>query len=408
MLFERIYDEDLAQASYLIGCQATGQAVVVDPRRDARVYLEKAGQHGMEIIAVTETHIHADYLSGSKELAAATGAKLYFSDEGDEDWKYDFEGEKLRDGDGIRAGNVVLRALHTPGHTPEHLSFLVTDGATSSEPRFILTGDFVFVGDLGRPDLLDEAAGGQGTRFAGAKQVFRSLRDRFLALPDYVQVWPGHGAGSACGKALGAVPVSTVGYERLFSWWGPFVEGGDEEGFVEALLEGQPDAPAYFGRMKRQNKAGPVLLGERPRLKRYAPPDLDGELRVGEILFVDTRSLDAYRKGAVTGALQVPGGKSFASWAAWVIDPEKEKRPIVLLARDGDDAARLRDRLSYVGIDNVAGFVSGVEGLRTEPAPTTTPEKLERAEDVFVLDVRARSEYEAGHIPEAHQLHGGA
>jgi hydroxyacylglutathione hydrolase len=238
--------------------------------------------------------------------------------------------------------------------------------------------------------------------------VFRSLRDRFLALPDYVQVWPGHGAGSACGKALGAVPVSTVGYERLFSWWGPFVEGGDEEGFVEALLEGQPDAPAYFGRMKRQNKAGPVLLGERPRLKRYAPPDLDGELRVGEILFVDTRSLDAYRKGAVTGALQVPGGKSFASWAAWVIDPEKEKRPIVLLARDGDDAARLRDRLSYVGIDNVAGFVSGVEGLRTEPAPTTTPEKLERAEDVFVLDVRARSEYEAGHIPEAHQLHGGA
>jgi hydroxyacylglutathione hydrolase len=152
MLFTRIYDEDLAQASYLIGCQATGEAVVVDPRRDVAVYLDEAERNGMRIVAVTETHIHADYLSGSRELVAATGATLYLSDEGDDDWKSGFEGEE------IRVGNVSLEAVHTPGHTPEHLSFLLTDGATTDEPCFMLTGDFVFVGDLGRPDLLDEAA----------------------------------------------------------------------------------------------------------------------------------------------------------------------------------------------------------------------------------------------------------
>src|SRR5215217_2551216 len=272
MLFTRIYDEDLAQASYFIGCQATGEALVVDPRRDIQVYLEEAEKHAMRIVAVTETHIHADYLSGSRELAAATGARLYLSDEGDADWKYGFQGERLYDGDEISVGNVLL-----------------TEGATTDEPGFVLTGDFVFVGDLGRPDLLDEAAGGKDTRFVGAKQMFASLREKFLTLPDYVQVWPGHGAGSACGKALGAVPTSTVGYERLFSWWGRYVEGNDEEGFVEAFLEGQPDAPVYFGRMKRQNRSGPALLGKRPGLTRYAPGELGQKLQDEEIVFVDTR-----------------------------------------------------------------------------------------------------------------------
>jgi len=188
MLFKHIYDEDLAQASYLIGCQATGEAVVVDARRDADTYLALAAHHGLRITAVTETHIHADYQSGSRELAARTGAQLYLSDEGDQDWKYGFAGTPLKHGDVIKLGNVRLEAVHTPGHTPEHLSFLVTDGATSEQPGFFLTGDFVFVGDVGRPDLLDEAAGGVDTRFAGAKRLFASLRDHFLTLPDHVQV----------------------------------------------------------------------------------------------------------------------------------------------------------------------------------------------------------------------------
>lgn len=407
MLFERIYDEDLAQASYFIGCQATGQAAVVDPRRDVKVYLEKAKKEGLQITAVTETHIHADYLSGSRELAAATGATLYLSDEGDENWKYGVEAENLYEGSEIRVGNVVLTAVHTPGHTPEHLSFLVTDGATTSEPGFILTGDFVFVGDLGRPDLLDEAAGGEDTRFEGAKQMFRSLHEKFLGLPDYVQVWSGHGAGSPCGKALGAVPASTVGYERLFSWWGPHVEQNDEQGFVDNLLADQPDAPAYFGRMKRQNKSGPAFLGERPALEEYDTGRLGELLERDEVLFVDTRSPGEFAKGAVPRSLNIPEGNNFASRAAWVLDPAEESRPIVLLARDEENAEHLRDKLSYVGVDGVAGYATSTEGLEKEPVRTVAPEELEQLEDPFVLDVRARSEYEEGHIPGAAQLHGG-
>ena len=406
MLFTRIYDEDLAQASYFIGCQGTGEAVVVDPRRDVGVYLDEAEKKGMKIVAVTETHIHADYLSGSRELAAATGATLYLSDEGDAEWKYGFEGEKLYDGDEIPVGSVTLRAIHTPGHTPEHLSFLVTDGGTTDEPGFILTGDFVFVGDLGRPDLLDEAAGGKDTRFLGAKQMFASLRDKFLALPDYVQVWPGHGAVSACGKALGTVPTSTVGYERQFSWWGHYLEQEDEEGFVEALLEGQPDAPVYFGRMKRQNRSGPALLKERP-LERYEAASLGELLDRSEILFVDTRAHREFGTGAIPGSLNIPAAGSFVTRASWVIDPERDGRPIVLLARGEADARDLRDKLARVGIDNVVGYAASLEGLEMERVSTVSPDELKEIEDPFILDVRTKAEYEADHIPGATQLHGG-
>src|SRR5699024_9454256 len=266
MLLERIYDEDLAQAGYLIGCQAKGEALVVDARRDISQYLDLAAAHDMTITAVTETHIHADYLSGTRELAAATGAQTYVSGEGGADWQYEFDATRLHDGDEITLGNITVKAVHTPGHTPEHLSFLVTDGAFADEPGYMLTGDFVFSGDVGRPDLLDEAAGGVDTRFAGARQIFARLRDTLLTLPDPAQVFPGHGAGSACGKALGSVPSTTVGYERKYSWWGRYLADNDEQGFIDELLDGQPDAPAYFGRMKRQNRRGPAIMGERAPL----------------------------------------------------------------------------------------------------------------------------------------------
>ena len=176
MLFKHIYEEGLAQGSYLIGCQSVGSAVVVDPRRDIQVYLDEAQKNGMKIVAVAETHIHADYLSGARELAKATGAKLYLSDEGDENWKYKglegFDYQLVRDGDQIKLGNITLTVVHTPGHTPEHISFLVQDGATASEPGFFLSGDFVFVGDIGRPDLLEEAAGILGTAEPSARRMF--------------------------------------------------------------------------------------------------------------------------------------------------------------------------------------------------------------------------------------------
>jgi hydroxyacylglutathione hydrolase len=406
MYFKQFYDEDLAQSSYLIGCPREGTAIVVDARRDIAGYLEEAQRQEVVITSVTETHTHADYLSGSRELAAATGAKVFLSDEGDENWKYSFGDVALHDGDAIRLGNIRLDAIHTPGHTPEHMSFLITDLATSEIPTILLTGDFVFVGDVGRPDLLDEAAGFVDTRFAGAKDLFDSLRDRFLVLPDHVQVWPGHGAGSACGKSLGAVPSTTVGYERLTAWWAPYVLNGDERGFTETLLAGQPDAPTYFGRMKRDNKRGPAVLGDREALPKLDPARLAAELG-DDVLVVDTRSAARFREDTVAGSLFVPDGKNFVTYASYAIDPDQESRSLVLLANTQDTAHRLRDELSRVGIDRIAGYVETLEGLPRKPVPSVAPSDLDRLDDPLVLDVRAKTEYEEGHIPGAKQLHVG-
>lgn len=407
MFFQQIYDQDLAQASYLIGCQANGSAIVVDPRRDIGVYTELAARENLKIVAVTETHIHADFLSGARELAAATGAALYLSDEGGQDWAYGFEHLGLRNGSQIQLGNISLNAVHTPGHTPEHLSFLVTDGATANEPGFFLTGDFVFVGDLGRPDLLDEAAGGTDTRFFAAKQLFKSLQEKFLTLPDYVQVFPGHGAGSACGKALGTVSSSTVGYERRFAWWVSYLEQNDEAGFVQALLEGQPDAPSYFGRMKRQNKAGPAILGDLPTLVHHQPTDLNAALSLELVLLIDTRSRAEFQKTAVPGSLHLPLGKNFVTWASWLIDPEQDPREIVLVADDLPEARRLRDALLRVGIDRVNGYVSSLEGLALESQQPVSLQEAQNLKEAFVLDVRTQAEFEAGHIAGATQIHAG-
>jgi len=403
MYFKRIYDTDLAQASYIVGCQKNGTAIVIDPTRDAEQYLTLARQEGLKITHVTETHIHADYLSGSRELAAQTGAALLLSDEGGPDWSYAFPHEGLKDSAVITLGNITLKVLHTPGHTPEHLSFLVTDGARGTEPVLLLTGDFVFVGDLGRPDLLDEAAGGIDTRFEGAKRMFASLRDTFLTLPDHVQVWPGHGSGSACGKALGAVESTTVGYERALSWWAPLVQANDEAAFVDELLSGQPDAPAYFGRMKTQNKAGPALLGDVRDLEQLSTLQVQQALE-GGVRLLDTRPRDDYRQGAVPGSIHLPAGKTFETWAGWLLDPQND---YVLFARDAEQAESLRRRLWMVGVDRVQGFIGTFEGLALESQEAVPFTGISDLAHAYVLDVRANSEYAAGHLPNAHQLHAG-
>ncbi|NUL47042.1 MBL fold metallo-hydrolase [Cellulosimicrobium funkei] len=407
MLLERIYDHDLAQASYLIGCQAAGQAIVVDPRRDIQEYLDLAARNGMAITAVTETHIHADYLSGSRELAAATGATLYVSAEGGTDWQYRFEAEQLSHGDSITLGNLTLTALHTPGHTPEHLSYLVTDGAVTDQPGYLLSGDFVFSGDLGRPDLLDEAAGGVDTRYEGARQLFASLRDVFLRLPDHVQVFPGHGAGSACGKALGSLPSTSVGYERLYSWWGPHLAAGDEHGFIDELLDGQPDAHAYFGRMKRQNRQGPAVLGTRRALEQLDAATVAAGIEDGSLVLVDTRSVDAVHAGTVLRSLSLPNPGKTASHGAWAYDPERDSTPIVLLAADADQARDYWDHLIRVGVDRVAGYLPSVEGLPAVTPTVISPAELESTDRVLLLDVRGKGEHADGHIPGSQQLNAG-
>ncbi|WP_019158963.1 MBL fold metallo-hydrolase [Brevibacterium senegalense] len=410
MLLERIYDEDLAQASYLIGCQASGEALVIDPRRDLSEVLSRAQAHGLRIMAVTETHIHADYLAGTRELAAATGATVYVSDEGGPDWTYgpEFDGAvRMKDGHRIRIGNLTVEAMHTPGHTPEHMSLLVTDGPQAAEPGYLFSGDFVFVGDLGRPDLLDEAAGGVDTRFVGAQQMYASLRDRFLALPDYVQVHPAHGAGSACGKALGAIPSTTVGYERAFAWWSHYLRNDDEQGFIDELLGGQPDAHAYFGRMKRQNREGPAVLGTLPDLVEYTPGRLRQELEEDRVILVDTRHNSLVHEGTVAGSLNIPGAAKTASFGAWAYDPESETRPVVLLAESDEDARRMRDHLVRVGIDAVRGWIGSLDGLDLVVPRQVSPTELNDVDHVMLLDVRNKTEFASGHVPGAHQLSGG-
>lgn len=407
MLLERFYDEDLAQSSYFIGCQAKGEAIVVDARRDIRDYLALAAKHGMRITAVTETHIHADYLSGTRELAAATGATTYVSGEGTDDWAYRFEAERLMDHDTITLGNITVTARHTPGHTPEHLSFLITDGAFSSEPGYMLSGDFVFSGDLGRPDLLDEAAGGTDTRFAGAQDLFTSLKNVFLELPDHVQVYPGHGSGSACGKALGAVPSTTVGYERNFAWWGRYLANNDAAGFVAELLDGQPDAHAYFGRMKRQNRDGAPVLGQLPKLQELDAEAVNAQTGAGAAVFVDTRSHTDIAQGTVAGSLSIPGPAKMASFAAWAYNPEADDRALILLAKDAQQAEEMRSHLLRVGIDSAAGFTTSINELPSYTPRSITPEELKDYDYDLLLDVRNKSEFAAGHIPGAKQLSGG-
>ena len=405
MYFQRFYDTDLAQASYLIGCQKTGECLVVDPVRDITQYLGEAKSQKLRVTHVTETHIHADYLSGSRELARATGARLLLSDEGGDGWHYTYDDGNqtwLYDGDTFMVGNIRIQAVHTPGHTPEHMSFLVTDTPRGDTPSMMLTGDFVFVGDLGRPNLLDEAAGGQDTRFVGAGQMFASLRDKFLTLPDYVQVWPGHGSGSACGKALGAVPTTTVGYERALSWWGRLVEQGDEAAFTRELLAGQPDAPLYYGRMKTENRDGPTLLGEVQPLAGLSAAGVKAKIAAGARL-IDTRKKEEHQAAAPVGSVNIPDGGTLETWAGWLLKPGRE---FILLA-PADRAEALRRKLWMVGLDHVTGFIPSAEGLETAAAQPIPATQLPQHRDALILDVRAKTEYEDGHIPSARQLHAG-
>lgn len=407
MILKRFYDEKLAQASYLIGCAASGDALVVDPNRDVDQYIRAAEGEGVEITHITETHIHADFVSGARELAERTGAKLYLSDEGDANWKYAFAKEYdavlLKDGDVFKTGNIRIEALHTPGHTPEHLSFLVTDTAGADQPIGMITGDFVFVGDVGRPDLLEKAAKIEGTMEAGARTLFRSIQ-RFKEQPDYLQIWPGHGAGSACGKGLSAIPHSTVGYERMFNW-GLTIENEDE--FVEAVLAGQPEPPKYFAEMKRINKEGPRVLGGLRRPQRLSETRLPGLMQKGALV-IDTRHSAEYAQAYVPGTINIPLDRSFTTWAGWLTPYDRDFYLILNDACSHCVEEAVRD-LAMIGLDRVAGYF-GTEVLESWArhggelgiVPQITSRELAsrlRRDEATVLDVRGAAEWAEGHLP---------
>jgi hydroxyacylglutathione hydrolase len=407
MIFLRLYDDALAQASYLIGCPESGAAVVIDPNRLVEQYLAAAQSHGLSITAVTETHIHADFVSGSRELARTAGATLHLSACGPPEWQYEFRRESnvslLEPGGTIPVGRVGLAAVHTPGHTPEHLSFLVTDGATAAEPMGIVTGDFVFVGDVGRPDLLEKTASVAGSAEAGARQLFRSLA-WFKTLPDHLQIWPGHGAGSACGKGLSAMPQSTVGYERRYNW---ALAIPDESEFVRQVLHGQPEPPRYFREMKRVNRMGPRILGG-IALPPALPDHRLGELLAAGAVVVDTRAAPDFAAGHIPGTLSIPFNQSFTTWAGSLVPYEQDLYLLSDRTRPGELEQIVRS-LAMIGLDSVRGafdaamLSAGATVSRSlEPTEQMSVADLAAAgAGVLVLDVRGRSEWDAGHIPGA-------
>jgi hydroxyacylglutathione hydrolase len=409
MLLRRFYEPKLAQASYLIGHPASGEALVIDPNRHLEPYLDAAEEEGLRITHVTETHIHADFVSGARELADRTGARLYLSRAGGDDWEYRYAHDArttlVGEASEFRVGAIQIRVLHVPGHTPEHLAFLVTDTETATEPMGIVTGDFIFVGDVGRPDLLERAARVAGSMEASARQLFQSLQ-RIRSYPDYLQIWPGHGAGSACGKALGAVPQTTLGYEKRFNWAFGIT---DEAEFVRAVLAGQPDPPRYFAAMKRINQDGPRLLGHAARPERLPADKLATALKQGATV-VDTRPAPEFAEGAVPGTLNIPGNRSFTTWAGSLLPYDRDFYLIVDRQRE-DTIDELARDLAGIGLDRVVGYFGpdAVAAWSATVGPLQTIASLSLSEfaaqlhanDRLAVDVRGEGEWKAGHVPGA-------
>lgn len=372
MFFKQFFDPRLAQYAYMVGCQKEGTAVVIDPMRDIDQYYEVAAKENLKIIAAADTHIHADYISGMREFAER-GVKVYASDEGDKDWKYEwlinsdkYDYQLLKDGDVFNLGNIKIQAWYTPGHTPEHLSYLITDGAAGDEPMGIATGDFVFVGDVGRPDLLESAANVAGMMEPSARTLFGTV-EKFKQMPEYLQIWPGHGSGSACGKALGAVPETTVGYELRFNK--SIKSATSEDNFVKFILEGQPEPPLYFARMKRDNKIGPAVA-EPAKPVRKTVGDIDGILADSNTVVLDTRERNFYAEGHLKGSLLSPLNKSFNTVAGSYITEEQN---IVLVVEEARVHEAVID-LYRIGLDHVTGFI--------------TPEDLQAYGKLETLEVR--------------------
>lgn len=393
--FERVYEETLAQAGYVIGDLNTKEAIVIDPQRDIDVYLEIAQTNNLNITKIAETHIHADFLSGSRELAAVTHAELVLSDEGGADWQYQFPHTGLKDGSIIKIGQVELKVMHTPGHTPESITFLVRDTKVPATPQRAITGDFIFVGDVGRPDLLEKAAGEIDSQGIGARQLYASIQ-KFSKLPDDLEIWGGHGAGSFCGKSLSTIPHSTLKAEKQYSR--AFQFKNDEQGFIKYILDGQPTPPKYFAVMKQLNRVERPLLIQvpvHPKLNQTAfQKAIDNNL-----LIIDTRSKDEVAKGHVPNSIHIANSKSLSTWLGSLVDYQQQ---LVLITDEGhtDDLTR---KLMRIGMDNIYGFVTDLEkmNIELEKSNFVTIEELKEhlgKSDVQIIDIRTESEYNVGHI----------
>ena len=411
MLFRQISDPGLSQYTYLIGCESTGEALLIDPERDIDRYDRIAAEEGLRIAVVAETHIHADFLSGVREYAERPDVRVVLSKAGPPDWQYAWIGAGqasytlVGDGDHFTVGSIDVEVRHTPGHTPEHIVFVVTDrGSGADIPLGVASGDFLFVGDVGRPDLLETAAGAIGAMRPAAEQLQASL-GVVATWPDFTQVWPGHGAGSACGKALGAVPWSTVGYERRFNG-ALSLAVESKAGFIDAILSGQPEPPPYFARMKQLNRDGVPLLGALPAPRRLG---VDEVVADDSLLVLDTRvDRAAFMAAHLPGSLYVPATRHFTTATGAFVEPSAS---IVLLAYE-DQLDELTRQLVRIGLDRIAGWipVAAFEAWRADGGATSAivrtsfQDAVPPGDDSVWVDVRGADEFASGHVPGAIQI----
>jgi hydroxyacylglutathione hydrolase len=416
MTLERFEAPGLAHYSYVVSSR--GVAAVVDPKRDVDTYIAYAATQNLKISHILETHIHADYASGARELAARTGAEMWLSghDTG-EDFEYAFAHHEFRDGDLLQLGDVKITALHTPGHTPEHLSFLLHDPERGEAPQALLSGDFLFVGSLGRPDLLGEAA-----KRKLAEQLYDSLYTRVASLPDSVEVYPAHGAGSMCGAGMGDQPRSTLGNQRRTN---VYFGLRDRAKFIEHILANVPPFPDYYRRMKRVNSAGPQVFDGLPGSAALTAQEV---AQATDAVVIDLRRPEDFGAGHIPGAFSIGAGPLLAMWSAWVVPYD---RPIVLVGEENTPYEEARRALIRVGLDDVRGRLAGgmpewvAAGYDQAQLPQISVEELGSrltvsaasagatgsrniTQDVpLVLDVRTQAEWNSGHIASARHIMGG-
>jgi hydroxyacylglutathione hydrolase len=394
----------LGHLSTLIADDASGVAAVVDPRRDVDVYLEAAATEGVRITHVLETHLHNDYVSGGRDLAALTGAAHVIG--AGAELAYEHRG--VRHGESINLGGLRLTALETPGHTPEHVSYAVSDMSRAEEPVLLFTGGSLLVGAVGRTDLL-----GAENAVPYAREMFRSLHEVLLPHEDFVGVYPTHGAGSLCSTGIASTPNSTIGFERRYN---PMIQPAEVEEFVRVLLRDQPAFPHYFARMRPLNRAGPRLLGGRVP---EAPPVTVDDARdalAGDALLIDAREPAAHAEAHIPGSVSIPSGSSFGTWLGWVVEPD---RPLILLLDDPEDRDDLVRQALRIGYEKVLGYLAGGfeawrhAGLPTESTGRLTVEELAGrlaaggTDAPLVIDVRQAGEFAAGHVPGSIHIGGG-
>ena len=392
MYFEQFYLGCLAHASYMLGSER--EAVVVDPQRDVDLYLKAAADHGLQIRHIFETHLHADFVSGHKELASRTGAQIYIGAQAGAR----FQHVPVTDGFELKFGKVCIRVMETPGHTPESICLVLTDREKSITPCAVLTGDTLFIGDVGRPDLSPRHTPAQ---LAGL--LYDSLHTKLMTLPDNVLVYPAHGAGSLCGKNMRAERSSTIGTERLTNY---ALQIKSREEFIAQLTSNLPARPEYFLKDAEINRTGAPALSELPALHAIEPRELEQMLRQGEMA-LDVRSGDAFAAAHVPGSVNIALSGQFASWAGTVLGLTAHP---VLIADTEQQIEEARIRLARVGIENIDGYLAGgvaewkQAGLPVATTEQVTPEELNtrlRAGSLQVLDVRRQPEWDAGHIEGA-------